>query len=77
MSPILASGLVEAARFAPADHVAWKAHTVAAMQRTLDDNATWLSTLMPVLLAPHALDLARDLTQRPFSRPPGIKWKYA
>jgi len=46
------------------------------MQRTLDDNATWLSRLMPVLLGLHALDLARDLTQRPFRRPPRIKWKY-
>ena len=70
-------GLVEAAGFAPAHHVAWKGHTVAAMQRTLDDNATWLSRLMPVLLGPLALDLARDLTRRPKRRPPGIKWKYA
>src|SRR5215469_3833710 len=35
-------GLVEAAQFAPAHHVAWQAHTVQAMQHTLDDNATWL-----------------------------------
>jgi hypothetical protein len=70
-------GLVEAARFAPAHHVAWKAHTVAAMQQTLDDNSNWLSRLMPVLLGPEALELARSLTRRPKRRPPGIKWKYA
>jgi hypothetical protein len=50
-------GLVEAAGFAPAHRVGWKAHTVAAMQRTLDDNAIWLGRLMPVLLGPEALDL--------------------
>jgi hypothetical protein len=47
-------GLVEAAGFAPAHHVAWKAHTVAAMQHALGNNATWLSRLMPVLLGPEA-----------------------
>jgi hypothetical protein len=70
-------GLVEAARFAPAHHVGWNPHTVAAMQQTLDDNANWLSRLMPVLLGPEALELARNLTRRPRRRPPGLKWKYA
>ena len=69
--------LVEAARFAPAHYVAWQAHTAAAMLHTLDDNAVWLSRLMPVLLGPEALDLARNLAARPKRRPPGIKWKYA
>jgi hypothetical protein len=55
-------GLVEVAGFAPAHDVGWKAHTVAAMQRTLDDNAIWLSRLMPVLLGPEVLDLARKGT---------------
>jgi len=76
-------GLVEAARFAPAHHVGWKAHTMTAMQHTLDDNATWLGRLMPLLLRPEALDPARTVdlassrTPRPKRRPPNIKWKYA
>jgi hypothetical protein len=70
-------GLVEAAQFAPAHHVAWKAHTMAAMQHTLDNNATWLSRLMPVLLGPQTHDLASNLTRRQKRRPPGIRWKYA
>ena len=70
-------GLVEAARFAPAHHVAWKAHTLAAMQHSLDDNAAWLSRLMPVLLGPEVLDLARNLSTRPKRRSTRIRWKYA
>ena len=70
-------GLVEAAQFAPAHHVAWKAHTVAAMQHALDDNASWLSRLTPVLLGQEALELARNLPARPKRRSTRIKWKYA
>jgi hypothetical protein len=70
-------GLVEAAGFAPGHHVGWKAHTVAAMRRSLDDNAIWLSRLMPELLGPDGLDLARKTMERPKRRPPHIKWKYA
>jgi hypothetical protein len=70
-------GLVEAAGFAPAHHVAWKAHTVAVAQHTLDNNATWLRRLMPLLLEPEALDLARKRTRRPGRRPRNITWKYA
>lgn len=70
-------GLVEAAVFAPGRHVGWKAHNMAAMQRTLDDNAAWLSKLMPALLGrPEGPDLAGKAIERPKRRPPGIKWKY-
>jgi len=47
------------------------------MQRSLDDNATWLSRLMPVLVGPEVLDLARKTAGRPMRRPPNAKWKYA
>jgi hypothetical protein len=70
-------GLVEAAGVAPAHLVGWKAHTVAAMQRSLDDNATWLSRLMPVLVGPYVLDLAGKAAGRPRRRPRNAKWKYA
>ncbi|MFC0532554.1 hypothetical protein [Phytohabitans kaempferiae] len=75
--------LVEAALYAPRHRVAWKAHTADAMRGTLDDNATWIRRLMPLLQGPDALDTVRranrhetDKTGNPKRRPPGIEWKY-
>jgi hypothetical protein len=75
--------LVEAVAFAPRHRVAWKAHTADAMRGTLDDNATWVRRLMPVLHAPDALDTVRNATSYPTDkagnpkrRRPDIKWEY-
>jgi hypothetical protein len=75
--------LVEAARFAPRHLVAGKAHTWAALCRTLADNALWVGRLMPLLLGPGAIDLISaskaqplDRAGNPKRRPPNIKWKY-
>lgn len=71
-------GLVEAAAFAPAHHVGWKAHTAVAMRRTLEDNATWLSRLMPALSGPEGPSLAGNAARQPKGqRPAGAKWRYA
>ena len=57
---------------------------MAAMLHSLDDNVTWLRRLMPALLGPEGLDLARKAKERPKDkagnpkrRPPNIKWEYA
>ena len=70
-------GLVEAALFAPRHHVGWRAHTVAAMQRTLDDNAIWLRRLMPALVGPDGPDLLRKALEPPRRRAPNTRWQYA
>jgi len=41
--------VVEAAHFAPRHRVASKAHTGETLRATLDDNATWIRRLLPVL----------------------------
>jgi hypothetical protein len=69
--------LVGAAGFAPGHLVGWKAHNVAAMQRSLNSNAIWLRRLMPEFLGPDGLDLARKAVERPKRRQPNVKWKYA
>lgn len=74
--------LVEAAMFAPRHRVAWKAHTPDAARSTLDQNATWLRRMMPMLLGPDAEELVRKANERPVDRKgnpkvrPRIKWKY-
>jgi hypothetical protein len=75
--------LVEAAVFAPRHRVASKAHTGDAVRDTLDDNATWVRRLMPILRGPGALDAIRsanrqevDKAGNPKRRPRNIKWKY-
>lgn len=75
--------LVEAAVFAPRHRVAWKAHTPDAARNTLDQNATWLRRLMPLLLGPDGEELVRKANERPLDRAgnpkprrPGINWKY-
>ena len=70
-------GLVEAALFAPRHHVGWRAHTVAAMQRTLDDNALWLRRLTPALVGPGRPDLLRKALEPPRRRAPNTRWQYA
>jgi hypothetical protein len=76
--------LVEAAVFAPRHRVARKAHTGAAMRDTLDDNATWVRRLMPLLHAPDVVDLFQsanryetDRAGNPKRRRPNIRWKYS
>jgi hypothetical protein len=54
--------------FAPRHHVAWKAHNAAAMRTTLDDNATWLRRLLPILDGSDALDTIRA-TRNPKTTP--------
>jgi hypothetical protein len=75
--------LVEAAGFAPRHRVSWKAHTPEAARRTLDDNATWLRRLMPLLLGPDVEPLVRNANERPVDRAgnpkkrrPDTKWKF-
>jgi len=75
--------LVEAAVFAPRHRVATKAHTAEAMRATLDDNATWIRRLWPVLAGPDALDTIRhanrwetDRAGNPKRRPKNVTWKY-
>jgi hypothetical protein len=53
------------------------------MRDTLDDNATWLRRLMPLLHAPDVVDLFQsanrhetDRAGNPKRRPPSIRWKY-
>jgi hypothetical protein len=75
--------LVETAGFAPRHRVAWKAHTPEAARRTLEDNATWLRRLMPLLLGPDVESLVRRANERPVDRAgnpkkrrPHIEWKF-
>ena len=75
--------LVGAVTFALRHRVAWKAHTADAMRSTLDDNATWVRRLLPILQAPDALDTVRNSARHPTDkagnpkrRRPDIKWKY-
>jgi hypothetical protein len=75
--------LVEALTFAPRHRVAWKAHNADAMRSTLDDTATWLRRLLPILQTPDVLDTVRNFDRHPTDkagnpkrRRPDIKWKY-
>lgn len=75
--------LVEAAVFAPRHRVAHKAHTPDAARKTLDENATWLRRLMPLLLGPDVEALMRKANERqvdcagnPKKRGPDVKWKF-
>ena len=54
-----------------------RAHTVAAMQRTLYDNALWLRRLMPALVGPDGPDLLRKALEPPRRRAPNTRWQYA
>jgi hypothetical protein len=75
--------LVEAAVFAPRHQVPGRVHTSEILHDTLDQNATWLRRLLPLLLGPDGEALLRKANERPVDRagnpkrrPPGIRWKY-
>jgi hypothetical protein len=77
------SDLVEAAQFAPRHRVARKAHTPEAVRATLEDTATWLRRLMPLLVDPGVDTIIRKANERPVDsagnpkrRRPNIPWKF-